>query len=205
GGYGGSILLAHAFAERPQMRRLYTARYGFRLLKQNVKCLAWKESERINRVIREKSVDLGKLVKKNKTLRFLHPIRNPLDCSVSIVRTGMMPKFYPQLKENDLPSLVELILGEIRDFLDLAQRHPDHFFFYFQDDLKESVLNELAKFLGLSDDQRWVKDSMKMYQLRRPYKHEPTLKEHYRRKVDLLFKDYPDVKDHLLKMATNHE
>lgn len=201
GGYGGSIVLSHAFAEHEEMRKLFRARYGSRLLKENIKSLVWKESEMVGRNIHEHEVDLPDLIARNQRLKFLLPIRNPLDCSLSISRIGVA-RFYPEFKDGDVRSVLSLILEEIRWFVDLQSGDPAHFLYFFQDEVNARVLKELGEFLGLSDDERWLSDSLSVYQLRRSYDYDAELKNHYTDKVEELFHSIPAVMDHLKGMVS---
>lgn len=201
GGYGGSIVLSHAFAEHEGMKKLFRARYGSQLLKRNVKSLVWKESEMVSRFIRKQGVDLTHLIAQNQRLKFLLPIRNPLDCSLSIHRIGVT-KFYPELTEGDIQSVLVSILEEIKWFVDLYVQDPTHFLYFFQDGVDAKVLQGLAEFLGLSQDERWVKDSLSVYKLRGAYDYEPSLKDFYIRNVEEIFQRIPEVEEHLKRMVS---
>lgn len=200
GGYGGSIVLSHAFAEHAGMREIFQKRYGSNLLKADIKCLAWKESEMVGRYIREHKVDMSALIKKNRRLKFLLPIRNPLDCSLSIARIGIS-KFYPELKNDQLHALLDSILEEIKWFLDLSVKFPDQFFYFYQHAVDANVLRALAKFLGLSEDERWIKDSLSVYKLKGAYTYEPEFSAHYASKIKTLFSGHPAALDQLTKMS----
>ncbi|MEX1248252.1 MAG: hypothetical protein WEA61_07180 [Anaerolineales bacterium] len=199
GGHGGSVVLSHAFAEHPEMWRTYRARFGTRLLKRSVKSLVWKESEKVGEFIRKNGADLGQLVKNNPRLRFLLPIRNPLDCSLSLSRIGIS-KFYPQFNDNDLFPLLKTILEEIKWFVELAEEHSEHFLHYFQDEVDSHIFRRLARFLGLAEDPRWISDALNVYQLKRPYTYNADLKHYYAEMVEALFHRRPEFRDHLVKM-----
>ncbi len=201
GGYGGSIVLSHAFAEHEGMKELFRARFGSQLLKRNIKSLVWKESEMVSRFIREQGVDLTYLIAQNQRLKFLLPIRNPLDCSLSISRIGIT-KFYPELKDGDTHSLLASILEEIKWFVDLYDQDPGHFLYFFQDNVDAKVLQSLAEFLGLSQDERWIRDSLSVYELRDGYEYDPALKRFYMGKVEEIFQRTPAVMNHLKRMVS---
>ena len=80
GAYGGSITLSHAFDEEHEMQQLFQAAGG-KLLKEDVRSLFWKESLLISSYIRENAVDLSDLFSRNDKLRFLQPVRSPIDCA----------------------------------------------------------------------------------------------------------------------------
>lgn len=192
GGYGGSIVLSHAFAEHAEMRKLYRARYGSRLVKPTIRSLVWKESEMVSSYVREHGVELIGLTRKNPRLRFLLPIRNPLDVSLSIARIGIS-RFYPQISDGDVRALLKTILEEIKTFLGLTKQEPANFYYFFQNDVSAQSLVALAKFLGLSKDERWINDSLSVYTLKKSYDYEPTLKEFYLEQVERIFSEQPAV------------
>ena len=191
GGYGGSILLSHAFANHGEMQRIYKRRYGARLLKHDVKSLIWKESERVSRFIRDQQIDLPGLIGKNPRIKFLLPIRNPLDCSQSILRVGMA-KFYPGIKP-DVFSILDVVLGEIKWFVGYAKQFPEHFFYFYQNSVDEVTLRALERFLGITHDERWLRDSLRVYGLKKSYDHDSMLKDYFSKQVARLFESYPDV------------
>jgi hypothetical protein len=146
-------------------------------------------------------VDPTELTKQNPRLKFLLPIRNPLDCSLSIARIGI-PYFYPDIEGDDIQSVLGSILEEIKWFIDLFGRDPDHFFYFYQDQVDAATLQKLATFLGLSPDERWLRESLSVYQLKRSYDYEPALKNYYKSKVEELFDTSPAVRQHLIGMVS---
>jgi len=80
GNSGGSITFSHAFDSRYEMGEIYR-KTGMGKVKKEIRCLFWKESLRTSNLIREKQVDLPGIFSRDERLRFLMPIRNPLDCA----------------------------------------------------------------------------------------------------------------------------
>jgi hypothetical protein len=87
GGYGGSTLKAHAFQD-PLLRERYRARYGDRTLKPQAKVLFWKDSMRILNRIRQEPGRLTGLLEGIGGIKLLLPVRNPIHCAHSNLRTG---------------------------------------------------------------------------------------------------------------------
>ena len=101
GDSGGSITLSHAFDKQYSMKDIFNAANSC-LLKQNITALFWKESLRTSNHIRRHNVDLSRLFKLNRQIRFLLPIRNPLDCAVSNLKTGKVNIFQNEDKHSDI-------------------------------------------------------------------------------------------------------
>jgi hypothetical protein len=128
GKYGGTITSSHAFGPKHPMKEVYS-HTGEGLLKRNIKCLFWKESLRTSNVIRDRNVDLDFIFKNDRRLRFLMPIRNPMDCTLSNLRTAHV-NIFTNIK--DITSEIEVanaVLDEILWFADLQERYPDRFSF----------------------------------------------------------------------------
>ncbi len=70
GDYGGSILQSHVF-HRPEVKRLYDARYGGRIIKSQPRTLFWKESMRVLNHIWKNRIDLSALTDSLPQIRFL--------------------------------------------------------------------------------------------------------------------------------------
>ena len=200
GSYGGSIVLSHAFARHQAMRKVFQKRYGNQLLKQNIKSLVWKESELVSQLIRKEKIDLRTIFSQNRKLRFLMPIRNPLDCASSIVRLNM-DKFYNHLGRFDVHQVLDEVLKEIRWFVGLKREFPDRFYYFYQDRVDEKGLRDLAAFLELEPEKRWLHDVLNVYQVSSTYKYETDLIAYYEKSVEKYFSDEPPVQDHLRGFA----
>ena len=129
GDHGGSITHSHAFDAQHGMNDLFQGSGG-ELRKQEIRCLFWEESLRTSNRLRSHSVDLGPVFAVEPRLRFLMPIRNPLDCAVSNIKTGHAALFEGLGSAASEAAVVEAILDEIRWFADLRAQHPDRFFSY---------------------------------------------------------------------------
>jgi hypothetical protein len=187
GQYGGSIALSHAFAEHAPMREAYFSRYGGNLMKSDIRSLVWKESQRVTRILRSSEKDLDILLKRNKEIRFLLPIRNPIDCANSIRRVGLK-RIYGLDENTDLRTVIDLVLEDLHWFLNTSEKYPGRFFHFFQHKMSAPLLQEMADFLEISRDKRWIKDTLDIYKLRKPYAYEQKMMKHFSKRVNALFK-----------------
>jgi hypothetical protein len=114
GDFGGSIRLSHAF-ERPALAERYEARYGDRWVKPQPICLVWKESQAVTNLIRSADLELATLITEMKALRFLLPVRNPIDCAFSNVRTTHAVRI-PGADPNNVLDVLDKIIETIAWF-----------------------------------------------------------------------------------------
>ena len=199
GRYGGSITLSHAF-DHPIVRGKYQSRYGEKLVKEGIECLFWKESMRLTNYIREKNIDLADLILKNSKLKFFMPIRNPLDCTSSNLKSGHS-KYFRALVNLSVENLLECIIKEIRWFLDMRKKFPERFFCYVENEFSEGLLKNIAGFLQINADKQWIADSLDCFRLIKPYAYEPSLKNHYHKTLKLYLSKYPLELDKLASLA----
>ena len=191
GGSGGSITASHAF-ERSAMRQAYVSRYGKNRNKRRPVCLFWKESQMLTNVLRRCDTDLGALLERHEPLRFLMPVRNPLDCAHSNMKTGHVSHLPSVDGSSSFDQVLGAILEELRWFLDLRKRYPDRFFCYFQNAFDTTLLQTLAAFLCLPADRQWMTAVEEAYSVKSPYRHAPARMATYQGLVDKLFAPYPE-------------
>ena len=209
GDYGGSILLSHAF-QAQWMRDAYARRYGDRRIKDRVECLVWKESLRIGVHLREHAVDMVALISALPGLRFVLPVRHPLDTALSNLRSGHWALF-PQLvgvqgagkkRGGRLPSPEEVlgaVLEEILWFAALESAHPRHCFHFFEHELDRTCLEALARFLDLDPERKWLDEAAACARLKASVVHPPVLMDVYAAMVQELFADHPAWRSGLLR------
>ena len=186
GSYGGSILLAHSFADHRRMQSIYKRRFGWALSKERIESLVWKESQLVTQILREDEDRVHELLQHNHKIRFLLPIRNPIDCANSLQRLKMS-RVYGNKTSGDLQSIIDLVLDDFHWFLELEKRYPDNFFHFFQNRYDAEMLVRLEAFLGLPHDEQWISDALSIYRLRRPYDYAPEVVGHYETRVEALF------------------
>lgn len=199
GSYGGSITKAHAFADHAVMSRAYRARFGDSLMKRDVRSLVWKESMDTSNHLRDESVEVRTLLARQERLRFLMPIRNPIDCALSNKRTGMK-RTLGDFGGDDVVGLVDRTVEEMAWFLRLAVDHPTRFFYYFQNDFGRDTAVRLASFLRVDPDERWIEDSLSVYDVSAGYEHSSELVDAYRSAVDAHLQGLPELQQRFLDM-----
>lgn len=191
GMYGGAIFKAHAY-ERKRMREAYYSRYDSHL-KENIKCLFWKESHKVSNMLRDFGYE--KLLNENKNIKFLLPVRNPISCAKSNLRTG----YYKLFKDNitDVESCVVGIFKEFKFFLDLKEKYPNNFYYFFEDEFSDK-LEEIADFLNLEKEERWLNDAKEVINLKSiEYDNPKKLIEYCKKESKTVLGDYPEFEERL--------
>lgn len=203
GGPGGSIAMSHAFTRHEVMKETVQERYGSELVKQDIRCLLWKESMWATNVFRKHSTNFGDLCARNDRLRFLMPIRSPLDCALSNLRKPLvLRRLVPNGEMWSFESVLDAVLETIAWFLDHQQRNPDRFFSFFQDEVGPAMLSRLAAFLQISPDERWIRDALRCYQLRAPYEYSKAMLDHYQHSLQARLYRHPAALERLSRFAT---
>ena len=197
GDYGGSITYAHAFDSVYQIKDIFS-KTGQNLVKSSVDCLFWKESLRTSNFIRENHIDLKTILKKEERLRFLMPVRNPLDSAKSNLRTGHAYRIKNISKPSTIKKVVKAILMEIHWFATYHKEFPNRFFYYFEDSISHEMLEKLADFLKLEKNTTWLLNAESVLVSKSSYKHDSALLDYYRKTVEQLFYDLPGFKEKLL-------
>ncbi len=195
GQYGGGIFFSHAF-DYEIMKEKYYSRYNNHL-KQEIKCIFWKESLKISNFIRDNNVNLEKILKENEKIKFILPVRNPIDCAFSNLKTGHIKHFPDRIL--NFQDCLQSIFKEFVFFLKLKEKNPKRFFYFFEDDFI-SRLSEIACFLDLAPDKRWLKDSSEVININVHYNYSKKEKEKYFELLEKYFKDYPEFKIRLMKI-----
>jgi len=179
---GGSITHSHAFDEGHVTRELFESTGG-KLIKEKIYSLIWKESLRTSNRIRKTEADLGAIFAKNSRLRFLLPVRNPIDCAVSNIKSGHT-KLFPGLDPDPpVEKVVEAILDEFKWVRSWERKHSDRFFIYFEPEFTEETLVRLAEFLKVEMNEEWKRNALAAFEIKKRYEHPEPLVAHYRRLV----------------------
>ena len=197
GDTGGSITHSHAFDPRYQTRDLLE-KAGVETRKQNIKSLFWKESLRTSNIIRERSVDLGAIFRKDGRLRFLLPIRNPMDCAVSNLKTGHVTRFPGLSKSSPTRDVVQAILDEVFWFAGLQKQFPDRFHHFFEHEISAPMLVALARFLQLDPDETWITNALAAMKINPGYQHDPALVDFYQAYIQKKGPAFPELSKGLL-------
>lgn len=198
GTHGGSITLSHAF-KYPKMKQAYQSRFSDSLDKPDATCLVWKESLAAAKRMRRYNFNLDRVFETNDRLRFLMPVRHPLDCAASNQKSVNHLQIFETLDENPTgEEVLAAILDELVWFLALHRQYPDRFFYYFQNRFNEDTIKSLATFLKLAPDEQWVQAVQDCYDIKSSYQHPASLVAFYKQQVHEKFADCPDVKAALL-------
>lgn len=206
GPYGGSVTYSHAFGNQHKLTEMYKSAYGDQLMKDTIHCLFWKESMAVSTYIRAHSVDLGNILSRNNKLRFLMPVRNPLDCAVSNVKffggTEQLDEFFMlKNRQNVLIKVLEAILDELRSFLDWQEQYPKRFFYYFEHEFERETLLNLAEFLDVEPDEKWCENSLEAFDMKSRYQHAEATVDLYNKFVEEKFAIFPEASAKLLQFT----
>lgn len=193
---GGSILHSHAFDEKHKLGKLYRQHFGDTLVKEDIQCLFWKESLRTSLHIRNNNIDLATLLAQEPRLRFLLPIRNPLDCAISNLRTGHA-KLFGLGKEPGTEMVLEAILDEIHWVKGLQEQHPDRFFYFTENHFTADTARRLAEFLDLDPSPAWISVVQEAFDIDKHYDYPQPLLDSYRKLLEQKFAAWPDLQQQL--------
>lgn len=200
GDLGGSITYSHAFYSKYKMMEVYQ-KNNLGLLKNQIKCLFWKESLRTSNLIREKQIDLGNIFDKDDRLRFLLPIRNPLDCAISNLRTGHANIFRGLNKDSSIFEVLQAIIDEIHWFATYKKHFPSRFFYYFEYEISPEMLIDLATFLNLDPNETWLLNAQSVMKPNSSYEHDSKLLVFYQETVKDKFSCFPSLSEKLLRFT----
>lgn len=203
GQYGGSIVHSHAFDEKYNTSSLFRGA-ALGLVKERIECLFWKESLRISNHIRSSAVDIIKLLESEPRIKFMMPIRNPMDCARSNLLTGHVGLFGRQLDHPSDEDVLELVLDEILWFKELESAVPDRFFYFFEFDLGLKVLVDMERFLHLTPNSEWAAMALQACSVESKYSHSNSFVKFFQDAVVRKFARYPEFADEMLKFATGN-
>ena len=155
--------------------------------------MIWKESLRNTNIIRQQGFDLASLLKKDKRIKFILPIRNPLDCTISNIKTGHANMFEGIENNSSVFEVLEKVLDEIYWFALKKEQFPDRFFYFFGNDVSENLFIKILKFLKLDLDKIWLSDAMSSFIIKpkSKYKHNEDLTHYYKKLIKIKFSQYP--------------
>lgn len=200
GDYGGTITLSHAFDPQYSMNRVYR-KTGLPLIKSKITCLLWKESLSVSNTIKQSSVDFERVFSLDKRLRFMMPIRNPLDCATSNLKTGHSQRFLNVRRKDLFEDVLQAVLEEILWFEKLRLQFPDRFFCFLEHSVSRSTCIDMADFLELSWEEDWTRSALEAFSCSSSYQYYPWQIEFYIDVVQKTFTDYPKLMDQLLVFA----
>jgi len=199
---GGSILSSHTFEGNPEMIARYIEMHGSGSLKDDIRCLVWKDPMEVERMIEGTMLDFHRLFAQDGgRLRFLLPIRNPLDTMVSI-SNGQHWKLLQGLNNNELSPILNRLFAMIRRFLNRERDFPKRFFHFTQSEFAETeTLQALAEFLRLEPDEGWMEVCKDIWQIRPSYALDETSRKIYALISRLQLSQFPEDMGKLMGFA----
>lgn len=169
GNHGGSVLHSHAF-DRGALREVYAARFGEEIVPARPRTLFWKESMVLANRLRQSGFDFARAESFPVAMKFVIPMRNPIDCAQSSMRTG----HYVYLSRGPLTGKMAIV-RRIIDFYAYIARHieegPDRFFILHEYDLDRDTLAALQAFANLPEDPDWIDAVLKVIAFDKRYRH----------------------------------
>lgn len=201
GKYGGSIVHSHAFDASYPMADVYAESHGAVLRKDRIRTLFWKEPLPTANRIRDCGLDIDDVLAREPRLRFLMPVRNPLDCAVSCMRTGHSQLFAATGPGSSFAEVLSAVIDEFAWFEDLRVRHPDRFLRFFEYDPAPVTLERLARFLRLDIDGKWFAASQKAFAVSDGYEHPESRVSLYRDLVTDKLAAHPELVTDLLRFT----
>lgn len=196
---GGSITSSHAFADHEPMRRAFEES-GLGLVRERIETLFWKESVRNTFILRSSGVDLVELVNREPRLRFLMPVRNPLDCAASNLARKWGPRVWDRVP-GSMEDSVRFVLDDLAWIRQRELENSDHFLHFFEYDLDAATLDRIAEFLSIESLPEWHERALSAARIHTHYQHPPALWDLYRREVDRLFAGDAEFRQALLRFA----
>jgi hypothetical protein len=192
GDFGGSVLLSHAFGA-PELTRVYQARFGTTILKPKTTALFWKDSMRLQKRITSQKGLLEDLLARQPQVRFLFPVRNPMDCARSNLQTRHARHLAPE------GAGIEIVLRKILEalswFRHYQRANPDRFFSFTELEIDPSFPGRIAQFSSLPAPASWAEeDSPKAISVVRRSAHPPELISLYSELIADLFATDPDMR-----------
>lgn len=202
GDFGGNILLAHAFDD-PDIQNSYKERFGKVVLKDHAHVLFWKDSMKISNRIRLAGITPQQLIEAGESanikIKFFMPIRHPVDCARSNLRT----KHYRHLTETgEFEIVLYKIIEEIVWFNQIRQSYPNNTFWFTEDEVGENFLKRLCAYIGLNYDAAWSDVIEEYFKVRGRERSDDDLCT-YRRIVDKLCSEDEELHAKLYNIGAN--
>ena len=198
GGFGGSIILSHAF-DSPELKEAYKKRFGTHLVKQNIHCLAWKESQRVTNLLMADPKGFEKMLSENTKLRFLLPIRQPLDCAASNLKTNKV-SLLQKGNMTDKISFLKALFEEYLWFLTWMKKYPDRFFYFTETTFNSVTISKLGNFLTLVPDPEWEKIVLPLFKVKKNYDHTTEEMKAAMELTDRCFSEFPEFKEDMKRL-----
>ena len=124
-----------------------------------------------------------------------------MDCAVSSLQTGHF-RLLRADGSRDVRDVVAAILDELSWFRALSRLHgQQRFFHFFEFEVDERLFQRMAGFLRLSPDERWTRDAVRCFVVRKGHEHDASLRQWYGRRVQQVFAADPEFAEKLARFA----
>lgn len=173
GNYGGSITFSHAF-DHHQLKEAYERRFSNNLIKPDIQSIVWKEGGIVQAMFWKSRIDPVSLSVRFPQLRFVSPIRNPLDHAFGLqkyYKDGIQEPVQNYLCSTRTTDLFRYILTAHKSFFDLHARAPERFLYFFEEELGPNLAQRLTRFFQADDDPEWNNLFPKVMVNVNPYAH----------------------------------
>lgn len=178
---GGSILYSHAF-ESPVLQSLYRDRFGDQSVKPDAEWLVWKDSMRIQNRLMATPELFDRLCDNLPNLRFILPLRDPLDCATSNAKTGHSPTLLLPT-DASVETVLETVLDAFAWGLDKREQRPYRVFAFTQHAPLHRLLPGLADFLGVTPGTEWMAAAREAFVIRDRYQFAPESRAYERGRI----------------------
>lgn len=194
--YGGNVLLSHAFRAGPLAER-YAARFGATLRKPGATTLFWKDSMRFQNRFEAGRPTVEALVAAKAELRFIYPVRNPLDCARSNIATGHARHLVAKDRRRDFEAVLTRVLEALRWFRLRERATPERFWSVTEAELGPGFLERFAAFARLPAEPGWLADGPHAIEVLPKSEHKPGRRDLAARLVAGIFADDPAMRERL--------
>lgn len=200
GGYGGDVRLSHVF-DSNSLKQIYFENFGDRVLAENknITTLLWKDSMRITNYMLKSGINPGEIANKVPGIKFLVPIRNPIDCAVSNIKTGHDRHLIPQNDINE-ETVIYRILDLLRWFDDQSRIAPDSFFFFTEREMNNETAKKMCQFIGIEYRNYWGNSILDNLNIRSGYSHNRMVKASYKEMIKNIFSVKNPIREKLLEL-----
>ena len=132
-------------------------------------------------------------------VKFLLPIRNPIDCVRSNIKTG----HYRHLtKETSSEAIFSAVVNELRFFHEISEKFPSSTLLIREQEFGKHLLCHLADRLVISRDETWLEQASKLFVIRARSQTSEDV-EIYQTVVRRICSDRPDIREKLLNLSPN--
>lgn len=190
---GGNVVYSHAFETNPALKKAYQNKDE----SSEKNCLIWKESHLVTNLLIKNKTDYEKILSNDK-IKFLFPVRNPLDCANSNIKTGKY-KLFGNGTKAELKDVMNKIFEHYLFFLTLEKKYPSKVYFIYENEINPQSISALCSFLNVSEEKKWKETMLSNFKINTSYSHSAELLNWTNNTLEQKFNDYPDF---LAKLKT---